>query len=203
MRLTRVNHDAGISVRAFTIPELLVAMAIGVMLAGTAMAILVQTAVEQRNGLADTTVEQQAYMLESRITGVLRCMSANQGMTPNYSTKVFDGNGNLLGYQSILLFYPSNGDYETATLSYNPALGQVTYVSNTATASPEIWISNTTSYALGSLYFSTSFNPDGSQNNSLVNVAFQINDNGFSEQGPPNNPANVFRNFSVLMRNDN
>jgi hypothetical protein len=64
-------------------------------------------------------------------------------------------------------------------------------------------MTNSPTVALTKLYFSTSFNLDGSQNNSLVNVVFQMNDNGFSQQSPINNPASIMRNFSVQMRNDN
>jgi hypothetical protein len=66
-----------------------------------------------------------------------------------------------------------------------------------------LWMTNSAAAVLTELYFSTSFNLDGSQNNSLLNVVFQMNDNGFSRQNPTNNPASLFRNFSVQMRNDN
>ena len=56
--------------------------------------------------------------------------------------------------------------------------------------------------ALRSLCFSTSFNPDGSLNSSLVNVRFQMDDNGASRQNPINNPANIYRTFSIQMRSD-
>src|SRR5580693_2226357 len=95
--------------RAFTVMELLAAMAVGLGLAGTIMLLLVQTATEQKHGYADTTVEQAA-----NITTCLRSMSANMGITPSYTSVVTDTNGNTLGYQSISMFYPTNGAYITA-----------------------------------------------------------------------------------------
>jgi len=193
-----------LSRRGFTLVELLIAITVGIGLSGTVVLLLVQSATEQRNGLADMTVEEAAYTLEGNITACLRSMSANQGLTPNYGSGLLDTNGNLLGYQSVFLFYPSNGTYITASISYDPSSGQVLYTSNTSASSTEtLWMTNSPTVALTKLYFSTSFNLDGSQNNSLVNVVFQMNDNGFSQQSPINNPASIMRNFSVQMRNDN
>jgi hypothetical protein len=197
------NHMTACSRRAFTLVELMVAIAVGMGLGGTAMLLLVQTATEQRHGYADMTVEEDAYMLEANMTTCLRSMSANMGVTPSYNSLVTDTNGNPLGYQSISIFYPTNGAYITANISYNPSSGQVIYTPNVLSNTTQVvWMTPGTVAALTQLYFSTSFNLDGSQNNSLVNVLFQMNDNGFSQQGTINNPTSIFRNFSVQMRND-
>jgi len=190
--------------RAFTLVELLVASAVGVVLGGAVLLLLCQTATEQRSGLADMTVEEKAYILQANITACLRSMSANQGMTPDYSSGLYDTNGNLLGYQSVFVFYPANGAYITANISYNSSSGQVAYTTNILQPSAQIlWMSNSATAALTEFCLSASYNLDGSQNNSLVNVLFQMNDNGFSRQNPANNPASIYRNFSVQMRNGN
>jgi prepilin-type N-terminal cleavage/methylation domain-containing protein len=190
--------------RAFTLVELMCAMVVGLGLAGTVVLLLVQSATEQRSGFADTTVEEAAYILEANITTCLRCMSANQGVTPVWSSVVTDGSGNTLGYSTISVFSPSNGGYIQASISYNSSTGQVTYTPDiTAPAAQIVWMTNSATAALSQLYFSTSFNPDGSPDGSLVNVAIEMNDNGFSQQGTVNNPTSIFRDFSVQMRNDN
>jgi prepilin-type N-terminal cleavage/methylation domain-containing protein len=190
--------------RGFTLVELMVAMAIGLGLAGTVVLLLVQAATEQRHGFSDTTVEEKAYVLQASLAGCLRSMSASMGFSPNYSSSCYDTNGNFLGYKSIFVFSPSNGVYTTASIAYNSTNGQVVYTPNVSVPTTQItWISNTATVDLTEFYFTTSFNPDGSQNNSLVNVAFQMNDNGFSRQGLINNPTSIFRNFSMQMRNDN
>ena len=205
MKTSSGNIGTQISRRAFTLVELLVAAALGSVLAGTVLLLLCQTATEQRCGFADMTVEEQAYTLQANITSCLRSMSANQGMTPNYSSGLYNGSGNLLGYTSVFLFYPAtNGTYITGNISYNSVSGTVTYTSNVLAPSIQtVWMSNNAAATLTELCFSSSFNLDGSQNNSLVNVLFQMNDNGFSQQNPVNNPASIYRNFSVQMRNDN
>jgi prepilin-type N-terminal cleavage/methylation domain-containing protein len=204
MKTARTNIAAPISRRAFTLVELMVAMAVGLGLAGTVVLLLLQSATEQRNGFADTTVEEQAYILQSDITGCLRSMSATMGLTPNWPSALYNTNGILLGYQSVFVFYPTNGGYLTASITYKPSTGQVIYTPNIATPSIQTqWMTNNASAVITELCFSTSWNLDGSQNGSLVNVLLQMNDHGFSQQNPANNPASIYRNFSVQMRNDN
>jgi len=193
-----------ISWRAFTLVELMLSTAVGVGLAGTVVLLLVQTATEQRNGFADTGVEEQAYMLQANLTSCLRSMSANQGLTPDWSSGLYNATGLLLGYKSVFIWYPTNGGYNMASISYNSTSGQVVYTPNVLTPSIQTqWMTNSASVVLTELCFSTSLNLDGSQNNSLVNVLMQMNDNGYSQQNPSNNPASIYRNFSVQMRNDN
>src|SRR5580658_6834930 len=204
MRTGFRSIPTGRSRRAFTLVELLVAATVGLGLAGTVVLLMLQSATEQRNGFADTTVEEQAYVLQANITSCLRSMSANQGMTPNYSSALYNTNGNLLGYQSIFVFSPSNGAYITANVTFNPATGQVIFTPDITNPSVQTqWMTNNTSAVVTQLCFSTSFDLDGSVNASLVNVLLQMNDNGFSQQNPANNPASIYRNFSVQMRNDN
>jgi Tfp pilus assembly protein PilE len=205
MRTTAPNIAARIHRRAFTLVELLFATVIGMALAGIVMLLLVQSAAESRNGFADTTVEEKAYTLEANITSTLRSMSASMGFTPNWSSSLLASNGTSLNeYQMISTFYPTNGAYINATISYNSSNGTVIYTPNDAVPSTQIvWMTNSATAILTTLYFTSSLNLDGSQNNSLVNVVFAMNDHGFSQQPTNNNPASVYRSFSVQMRNDN
>jgi prepilin-type N-terminal cleavage/methylation domain-containing protein len=194
-----------ISRRAFTLVELLVASSVGAVMAGSVVLLLYQSATEQRNGFADMTVEEKAYTLQANLTACLRSMSANQGLTPDYSSGLMDTNGNLLGYQSVFVFSPAtNGGYTTANISCVSSNGLVVYTPDISAPSVQtVWMSNTTTAVLNQFCLSTSLNLDGSQNGSLVNVRVQMNDNGFSGQGSVNNPTSIYRNFSVQMRNDN
>jgi prepilin-type N-terminal cleavage/methylation domain-containing protein len=192
-----------ISRRGFTLVELMVASTIALLLAGGVVELLLQASAEQRRGLGDSTVEEKAYMLQSEIASCLRSMSINQGMSPVYGTLVSDSNGNPLGYTSINVFYPTNGTYNRANITFNPTNGQVIYTPNVlASGSQVLWMTNGSTIVLTNLLFNSSYTTVGSENNSLVNVQFQMNDNGYSNQNPTNNVASVFRNFSVQMRND-
>lgn len=191
---------------AFTLIELMVATLIGLVLAGDVVALLYQSAVEQKRGASNVTVEGQAYVLENTIKSCIRSMSANQGITPDYTTGATDSSGNFLGYQTVYLFLSntnSTGGYTTARIHFNSATGQVMFTPNMANpTNPVIWITNSPTLAVRKLCFSPSLNADGSLNSSLVNVRLQLDDNGASMQNPTNNPASIYRSFSVQMRSN-
>jgi hypothetical protein len=180
----------------------MVAAAVGLPLTGAVVLLLLQTSYEQRRGLADYTVAQSAYDLESRITSCLRGASA-EGLTPVYSSATNDSSGNLLGYQTVFVFHPgTNGDDIRGRIHFDPSSGAVTYTPDDVTApnTQIAWMTNSPDVVLHELFFNTSFNPDGSLDSSLVRVCFQMDDNGFSQQNPSDNLANIYRSFSVQMR---
>ena len=149
MKTVSTHTAARISASAFTLIELMVATAVGIGLAGTVVLLLVQSATEQRNGFADTTVEEKAYTLQANITACLRSMSASMGLTPDYSSGVMNSGGNLLGYQSVSVFYPTNGAYLNASISYNSSSGSVIYTPNVSIPSTRIvWMTNSATAAL-------------------------------------------------------
>jgi len=203
VRIPSVNHCSAIRRRAFTLVELMVAVGIGAPVAGTVVLLLVQAGVEQRRGLADTTVEESAYVLQAKISSCLRTMSCNQGLTPDYSSSLNDANGNLLGYQTVFVFYSNtNGSYTTGQIRFVSSSG-VVYTPDVSNPTQQfVWMTNSPTVTLRKLRFSSSYNPDGSLNSSLVNVQFQMDDNGYSHQNPINNPASIYRSFSVQMRSD-
>ncbi len=203
MKFFRTHLSATGGQRAFSLIELMMALGIGLVLGGTVILLLLQAAKEQRKGMVNATVEQKAYGLQANITACLRSASANQGITPDYSSGLLDASGNLLGYGTIFVFCPTNGGYLTGLIQYTRASGRVLYTPNVLTPSTQqLWMTNSQTAALTNLCFSTSFNPDGSKNSSLVNVRFQMDDRGYSQSNPTNNPASIYRSFSVQMRND-
>ena len=199
MKTASLNHVLPVSRRAFTLVELMVATAASIGLVGLVALMLLESAIEQRYAYANTTVEEKAYVLQANLIKCLRTMSGTQGVSPDYSS----GPSPSGPYASIKVFYPTNGAYIQGSITFDPASGRVLYIPNIlAPTTNYLWMSNSSTAVLTSLSFSTSQNLDSSQNNSLVNVLFQMNDNGFSQQGTVNNPASIFRNFSVQLRND-
>lgn len=204
MRVASVNLSTETRRRAFTLPELMIAVSLGVGVAGTVVLLLIQAACEQLRGLGATTVEESAYVLQASISSCLRTMSSSQGLTPDYSSKLNDSNGNLLGYQTVFVFCPNtNGTYTTEQIRFDAASGHVVYTPDVSNPTKQIvWMSDNPTVALRKLCFSSSFKPDGSLNSSLVNVRFQMDDNGYSRHNPINNPASIYRSFSIQMRSD-
>jgi hypothetical protein len=204
MRIHPLARSANVGCLGFTLPELMIASLVSLAVGGSAVLVLFQGAREQQRGLADTTVEEKAHLLESTIAGCLRPMSANQGMSPDYSSALHDPDGDVLGYQTIYFFCANtNGGYTTEQIRRDPTSGRVTYTPDISRpGSSVVWMTNSPTVALRQLCFSTSLNPDGSFNSSLINVMFLMDDNGASHQGDNNNPASIHRSFSVQMRGD-
>jgi hypothetical protein len=181
----------------------MIASVISIGISGSVIFLLLQAAVEQKRGLANTTVEQAAYLLQSRITSCLRTMSANQGLSPNYTTGLYDDGGHLLGYQTVFFFSPNpDGSYTTEQISVDATSGRVIYTPDVSSPGKSIlWMTNSATVALRQLYFNTSFNSDGSLNASLVNVNFLFDDNSAASK-KSQNTSSIYRTFAVRMRSE-
>ncbi len=204
MKLASFNAGGRACRQAFTLVELMVAMSIGVILAGTVVLLLVQAGTEEQRGYADSTVEERAYVLQSDLTTCLRGMSCGFGATVSSTNQVFNGT-NFLGYTKIYVFQPNapGNAFTTGMINADVAGGSVVYTPNIAVPGTRVvWMTNSTNVRLGQFYFNTYPNLDGSQNNSLVYVTFQMDDNGYSRQNVNDNIANIKRSFSVQMRCD-
>lgn len=198
MKLSTANFSS----RAFTLVELMFAMVIGLAVAGPVLLLLFQTATEQRKGLVSATVEENAYVLESKLAICLHSASSDLGITPDYSSQLTDTNGTGLGfYKSIFFFTVTNGINVRANIKFDSTSGSVVYTPNVlTTAGQSVWMTNGLTTKLTKLWFSPGKNLDGSGDASLVNVILQMDDNGFSNQRT--NTSSVYRNFSVQIRND-
>ncbi len=169
MKLASVNAGGRACRRAFTLVELMVAMSVGVILAGTVVLLLIQAGSEEQRGYADSTVEERAYILQADVTSCLRGMSSGYGMTVSSTNQVFNGT-NLLGYTKIYIFKPNaNGVFTTGMINADLITGTVVYTPNILIpGTTNVWMINSPSVRLDKFYFNTYPNLDGSQNNSLV-----------------------------------
>jgi prepilin-type N-terminal cleavage/methylation domain-containing protein len=181
--LTNARFSLSTCRRGFTLIEVMVAGFIGCILAVGVIELL----------------------LQAEITSCLRSSSATQGLQPIWSSAVdYPGTTNVMGYTSVDVFAPNgSGGWITGQITFNPTNGLVLYTTNTLVPATQIvWMTNSATMLLTNLVFSPSQTLVGAEYYSLVNVQFQMNDNGYSNQNPTNNIACVFRNFSVQMRND-
>src|SRR4051812_5556364 len=89
------------SSRGFTLTELMVAMVVGLMIAGCMMFLLIQSAKEQYRSVADATVEEAAGDLEAQIIRCLRGMSATEGVV--YSSPATNAGAIYSGYQRVVV----------------------------------------------------------------------------------------------------
>ena len=90
----------------FTLIELLVSSGVSTLIVGSVMLLLIESAKEQRRGLADSTVERVACDLEDELMRTLRGMSATEGV-------VFSGSVTMI---------PSRLPWKMTPLKANSAL---------------------------------------------------------------------------------
>lgn len=186
--------------RAFTMVEFLIASGVGTLLAGAAMMLMLETTKESLRALADYTVEQQASDLEHKIVRYLRGMSANEGViffTPSASA-------GYPGYCRIIVARGPAPDFPREELWFDPDTKRVSYRTNRSqTASEQVVMrSRTNVVVLRNLCFFPSVKSDGALDNSLVNVVFDLDEDGASRRQASTTPARIQRTFAVKMRNN-
>jgi prepilin-type N-terminal cleavage/methylation domain-containing protein len=205
MKLVPAKFSSEPSRLAFTLVELMVAMTVGLILGGTVVYLLVQAAKEQQRGYSDTTVEEKAYMLQANIASCLRGMSCAYGITGSPTNQIVNTNTGYTVWTKIYAFQPNtNGTaFTTCSISGDPVSGAVVYTPNIAVPSSSVvWLTNSANVKLVRFWFENNQNFDLSNDNTLVNVVFELNDNGFSSQNATNNVADIYRRFSIQMRCD-
>ncbi len=195
----RPRKRVGALDRGFTLLELMVASSVGTMIAAGSLLLLLESAKEDRRGFADANVEQSASVLQSKLMGYVRVMSATEGVV--FATPATGESGTLLGYKSLIM--ARGPDYPREEISFNPTDGRVLYKPNRGTTAGQIMLmQNGGNVALRILCFSPSLKTDGTPDNALVNVFFKMDDQGFSRRPADQNPASICRSFSVRMRNN-
>lgn len=188
--------------RGFTIPELIIAGAVGMMITGTMMLLLIESAKEQYRGVADATVEEAANDLQSQMIKYLRSMSANEGMV--FAQPVTNVGAVFKGYQRVIVAHGPAPDYPREEIRFDPQANSVTYNPNLSTTNnlQVVLQSRPAAFMLRNLCFLPAWREDGMPDNSLVFVVIELDDNGSSRRTAHANPAHVQRTFAVKMRNN-
>ena len=186
--------------RGFTLIELMVAVSVGTMVIAGPMLLLLESAREQRRGLADATVEQAAGKLQSQLVGYLRPMSANESVI--FSAPATNSAGAIIGFTSIIMAAGPAPDYPRQQITFDAADGKVMYYLDRSLPNTAILIvQNQSNMVVRQVCFSPSLKMDGTPDNALINVLIQLDDNGSSGRTVTPNPASIWRTFSVRMRN--
>jgi prepilin-type N-terminal cleavage/methylation domain-containing protein len=191
--------------RGFTLTELMVGMVAGLLIAGSMMLLLIQSAREQYRGVADATVEEVTATLQTEIIRCLRGMSANEGVV--FSSPATNSGAVYQGFQRVVMAHGPVPDYPREDIRFDPQAGTLTYDPNlTITGNERVFLqSRTNAFMLRNVCFFPSLKPDGSLDNSLVNVVIELDDNRSSRRpgllSSPSYPARVQRTFAVKMRN--
>jgi prepilin-type N-terminal cleavage/methylation domain-containing protein len=185
--------------RGFTLVEVMVASGLASLVTGAGLLLLLESARESRRGFADATLESKVNEVQTRIIGCLRPMSADEGVI--FADPLTDQEGALLGFRRIIVARGPAPDHPREELRFESAGGRAVHDPNRAVAGNEVTLGQSTAGAVvRRVSFWPSLKKDGTPDNSLINVSITADDNGSSGRPLPN-AANVWRTFTVRMRN--
>jgi len=171
---------------------------------GFLLGLVAQVAKEQRRGLVDVTLQDEAGILEEKLARLLRGMSAGETLilgdplssgSPFYRRAIV-ARGQTPTYPREELIYTTN----TMTLTHDP---------DRAVSGDQTLLYPRTGGAamakLRNMYFFTSVKSDGVPDSSALNVYLEFDDDGFAgrkkSDGTPKR-SQVTRYFTVKMRNN-
>jgi prepilin-type N-terminal cleavage/methylation domain-containing protein len=166
----------------FTLAELMVAASIALLISGTTMLLLLQSAQTNAAVFSDVSLDEAANRLQNGIVSYLRQMpSAN---FPNSAPPP----GGMWNY------VPSVGP-PPAQIAYDANTGTIAY---TSTNFQDVLVSTNANISIASCGFYPSFKYDGTGDNTLVNVEFELIHSTFFPTAKTNS---VYRKFSVKIMN--
>jgi hypothetical protein len=177
-----------------TLTEVVMASSIAIVVVGSLLAIVHLVAVQQREGLVAANLQEQADLLEDKITRLIREMSATQAVAlgaPVSAGSPF--------YRSIIV---AQGAPPVAReqLIYNPNAYTCAHIPNTSSpVVQETYYTNSSTAVLRDMYFYISEKNDGAPDASAITVVFKLDDNATGERSRTNV---LSRSFTATMRNN-
>jgi Tfp pilus assembly protein PilE len=177
-----------------TLMEVLIASSIGVLVLAALIALMTTQVQEQRKEMVDSNLQQQANLLEDKITRLFRSMSAGQA--------AILGNPIAAGSPFYHLIVVARGSAPIAReqVAFDSATFTCASTPNLAVpATREIYFGQSKLAVLRELYFFISQKNDGASDASAITVFFKMDDNGMGHRGRTNV---LVRSFTTTMRNN-
>ncbi len=164
-----------------TLVEVMMASALSGLALGALLVLVAQTAKEQRRGVVDASLQQQAGALEDKLVRLVRSMSATEStlladpIQPGspMCRRVIMGRGPVPAFPREELSY----DPTTFTLVYEP--NRAVPGNKTTLFKPKDMV------VLRGMYFFAAMKNDGSPDNSLLNVWMEFDDDGHAGRKVP------------------
>jgi hypothetical protein len=181
-------------IAGMSLVEVLISTSIGLLALGGLITLISVAAKEQRREMVNSNLQQEANLLEDKITRLIRAMSATQA-----AILLDPLNSGVPFYRSIIV-----ARAPAPTPREKLAFDAATF---TCMHTPDLKVAGiTASYfkpssvaVLRNLYFFISEKTDGAPDASAITVYFQMDDNGMGTSGKTNS---VTRSFTATMRNN-
>ncbi len=202
MRIANYTYSAaGRAVRArrqsgMTLVEVMIAASIGgVVLMGLMMLVMLMAS-EQRKYLVNAVLQQNANLLEDRITRLIRSMSAREAVAlgdPIASGSPF--------FRKVVVARGSS-PIPREQLAYEAGTFRCTHLPNMAVpGTQDIYFSPSPMAVLRNMYFFISEKNDGAPDSSAITVVFQLDDDAMGSKNRSKTNS-LTRVFTASMRNN-
>jgi len=184
---------------AYTVIEVIFAGSITTLALGSLSLIMVQTAVEHRTGLAQSSLEQEANQVADRLTILLRNMSASES--------TLFGNpvpSNTNCYRRLIVAQGESASHPREELLFLPDRYLLLHRADITRTNFSVLTQPSATCILRDLQFYPSFKNDGSLDSTTLNVELRVDDDGYGGRRGPSGtrrPYTVSRFFAVKMRN--
>jgi hypothetical protein len=196
------RHSRPVRQGGFTLAEVLIAATISLMIAGSTVLLLLQAARTNASVFSDTTLDEAANRLESKLVGYIRSMGGGGGAQVAVYTNLpgVSAPPGLCFCLRVPYQMPSVGATAMAQINYDPPSGTISYCTNyTAATNLDVLLSTNSDVSVASFGFFPSIkgNGDNTLDLTLVNVQMELV-HTLSYPTPLTN--SVCRTFSVRMR---
>lgn len=186
--------------RGVTLVEMMFTVGISALVMGGLMMVYLEVARESQRTLAETVLQQNAGLVQDRISLLLRAMSMDESVI--YTAPVANGSG---FFRKIVIARGASPAYSREELYFDLAQLRLVHDPNRTTAGNEENLFNSDGHtALRNLYFFPSLKAGGALDSSAVNVIMELDDNGSAGRRLANGTlarSKIIRSFTVKMRN--
>lgn len=200
MRITHKRKKLG-STSAMAIVEMVLASAVGVLVLGALLTLVMEVAKEQRRGMVDSSLETEANLLEDKLNRLLRSMSSAESVLtsdPIATGSVF--------FRKIIIARGQTPTYPREEIAYDSTLCKLVHDPTRSASGDEVTLmQGTNSIVLRNCYFFLGTKVDGSLDSSAVSVFLQFDDNCNAMRRNADRSlrrTQATRVFTVKMRNN-
>jgi hypothetical protein len=196
-RLEQARRAAG----GFTLTDFVVASGVAIICLTGLLALVLQVGEEQRRIVGDGTMQQEAGLLQDKLSVLIRSMSNTESVTfgnPIASAPSF--------YRRIIVARGEAPDYPREEICFNPTNHTVIHDPNRSASGDEVVLfTPSPTVVVRDLYFYPSLKVGGLIDSTTLNVVLEVDDDGYtSRKDATGNVVRtaIHRYFSVKMRSN-
>jgi len=201
MRLRSFSREGSARTKSgYTVVEVTMAGSIALLVLGALLSLVLQLAKEQKQGLADGSLQHQTGLVQDQLAQLFRSMNATESTV--FADPVA---GSPACFRRIIVARGQAPAFAREEIYYDPAQSKLVHDPNRAVAGDEIVLCQLNNFAaLRDLYFYPSLKTGNLPDSTAINVVMKFDDNGYSTRKDAVGQIKkmtVNRSFTVKFRN--